>query len=146
MRDPGAHLNRSARAHCHTDYHDAGEFQYYEEPVISRILPNTGPIYGGSNVDVFGSTTFALADREQEFANYVCQLALVTTTFAHNGTVTSFSELRVPAVRSLEDPRILECVTPVFSTTSAAMFGFVGNEGHAFKDLDPQARDLARRV
>ena len=32
------------------DYHPAAEFQYYEEPIISSILPNTGPIFGGTAV------------------------------------------------------------------------------------------------
>jgi hypothetical protein len=45
------------------------EFQYYLEPIISSILPSTGPIYGGSFIDVFGSSSFALVDREQDFAS-----------------------------------------------------------------------------
>ena len=80
-------------------------------------------------MDVSGSSTFALSDREEHFATYVCQLALTTTTFSHNGSITSFGDLRVPAIRSLEDPRRLECVTPQLGYESAAMLGFTGLEG-----------------
>lgn len=111
------------------DYHDAAEFQYYVEPMISEVLPNTGPIYGGAHIVVRGSSTFAMIDREEHFATFVCQFSLVTTEFSHNGTHTNFADLRVPAVRSVEDSRVLDCVSPPLTMGTTIMLGFVGDEG-----------------
>jgi hypothetical protein len=62
-------------------------------------------------------------------AAYVCQFALVPTTFTSDGTMDSFAELRVPAIRSIENPRVLECVSPVFNATHEEMFGPFPVEG-----------------
>ena len=104
------------------DYEPAYDFQYYAEPIISALLPPTGPTVGNTTVVVVGSSSFELIDRESHFASYACQVGDAADLRQSRGQ-------RFPATRSQSDPTRLLCTTPALLLNISQRFGFRGDEG-----------------